>query len=182
MSVSETRAIEQHVWPLTVPCPGCVPKKVMWYTADVAEKLKSAKEYGFTIEGTPSFDWGAIKTRRDAYVHRLNGIYEKNLQKDKVDYIKGRAKFEDEHTLSIKELDGSERKVTAERICIAVGGRPGEMDVPGAKYGINSDGFFSLKEKPKAVAVVGAGYIAVELAGVFHSLGEILVPWTAGSS
>lgn len=146
----------------------------MWYTADVAEKLKSASEYGFTLGSEPEFNWAEIKKRRDAYVHRLNGIYEKNLEKDKVDYIKGRARFEDEHTLIVKELDSdNERKVTAERICIAVGGRPGEIDVPGAKYGINSDGFFALQERPKAVAVVGAGYIAVELAGVFHSLGEV---------
>lgn len=143
----------------------------MWYTADIAEKLKMAKEYGFTLHSEPTFSWPEIKKRRDAYIHRLNGIYEKNLQNDKVDYISGRARFAGPHELIVKELSGGERTVTAEHICIAVGGRPSEIPVEGAKYGIDSDGFFRLEELPKAVAVVGAGYIAVELAGVFHSLG-----------
>lgn len=151
---------------------GCVPKKVMWYTADIAEKLHAAKEYGFTIPGEPSFSWPEIKKRRDAYVHRLNGIYEKNLQNDKVDYIAGRARFAGPHELIVQELEGGkERRVTGEYICIAVGGRPSTIEVPGAKYGIDSDGFFRLKEMPKKVVVVGAGYIAIELAGIFHTLG-----------
>lgn len=57
---------------------------------------------------------------------------------------------------------------------VAVGGRPtipSEDDIPGAKYGIDSDGFFDIEEQPKKVVVVGAGYIAVELAGVFNTLG-----------
>jgi glutathione reductase (NADPH) len=144
----------------------------MWYTADIAEKLKAAPEYGFEIPGEPKFSWPEIKKRRDAYVHRLNGIYEKNLQNDKVDYIAGRARFAGPHELIVKELNGGkERRVTGEHICIAVGGRPGEIDIPGARYGIDSDGFFRLEDLPKKVVVVGAGYIAIELAGVMHTLG-----------
>jgi len=151
---------------------GCVPKKVMWYTADIAEKLKAAKEYGFDVDAEKvNFKWPEIKKRRDAYVHKLNGIYERNLQNDKVDYISGRARFSGPNELVIQENNGGERKVTAEYICIAVGGRPSEINVEGAKYGIDSDGFFRLEEMPKSVAVVGAGYIAVELAGIFHTLG-----------
>jgi glutathione reductase (NADPH) len=143
----------------------------MWYTADICEKLKAAKEYGFTVNQDFKFSWPEIKKRRDAYIHRLNGIYEKNLNNDGVEYISGRARFAGPNELTIQELDGGERTVTAERICIAVGGRPGEIDIEGAKYGIDSDGFFRLEELPKRVVVVGAGYIAVELAGIFHTLG-----------
>ena len=151
---------------------GCVPKKVMWYTADIAEKIKAAKEYGFDLdEKTVKFAWPEIKKRRDAYVHRLNGIYEKNLQNDKVDYISGQAKFAGPHELVVQERSGGEKRLTAEYICIAVGGRPSKIKVEGAEYGIDSDGFFRLEEMPKKVAVVGAGYIAIELAGIFHTLG-----------
>lgn len=152
---------------------GCVPKKVMWYTADIADKLRAAKEYGFSVDPNFSFSWPEIKKRRDAYIHRLNGIYEKNLGNDGVEYISGRARFAGPNELIVKELDGGkERTISAERICIAVGGRPGKIDVEGADYGINSDGFFLLEDLPKRVVVVGAGYIAVELAGVLHTLGE----------
>jgi len=151
---------------------GCVPKKVMWYTADIADKLRAAKEYGFSVDPNFSFSWPEIKKRRDAYIHRLNGIYEKNLGNDGVEYISGRARFAGPNELIVKELDGGkERTISAERICIAVGGRPGKIDVEGADYGINSDGFFLLEDLPKRVVVVGAGYIAVELAGVLHTLG-----------
>jgi len=150
---------------------GCVPKKVMWYAADTAEKIKHAKEYGFDIP-TVNFRWEEIKKRRDAYVHRLNGIYEKNLKNDKVDYIPGRARFAGPNELKVQMLSGGEKSFTAERICIAVGGRPSKIGVEGEEYGINSDGFFLLEHLPKKVVVVGAGYIAIELAGVLHSLGS----------
>lgn len=99
---------------------------------------------------------------------------EKNLVADKVDYHEGYAKFIDAHTLEIKAHDGSTFQVKSKKICVAVGGRPTiptNDKIPGADHGINSDGFFDIEEQPKRVAVVGAGYIAVELAGVFNSLG-----------
>jgi glutathione reductase (NADPH) len=91
-----------------------------------------------------------------------------------VDYHEGYASFKDAHTLEIQSLDGSTYTVSAKKICIAVGGRPTiptNDEIPGAEYGINSDGFFDIETQPKAVAVVGAGYIAVELCGVFNTLG-----------
>jgi glutathione reductase (NADPH) len=93
---------------------------------------------------------------------------------DKVDYHEGYASFKDAHTISIAAPDGSSYEVKAKKICIAVGGRPtipSDDEIPGASYGIDSDGFFDIETQPKAVAVVGAGYIAVELCGVFNTLG-----------
>ena len=86
----------------------------------------------------------------------------------------GHASFVDANTIEIKKHDGSTYNVTAKKILVAVGGRPtipDEKTIPGAQYGITSDGFFELESQPKRVAVVGAGYIAVELAGIFNSLG-----------
>lgn len=102
-----------------------------------------------------------------------------DVANDKVAYLTGRARFVDSTTVSIaptfpKVTGGSdvERTVTADRIIIAVGGKPtAPTDIEGAVLGFDSDGFFALKELPKRVVVVGAGYIAVELAGIFNALG-----------
>ncbi|MFK7886398.1 MAG: glutathione-disulfide reductase [Gammaproteobacteria bacterium] len=145
---------------------GCVPKKVMWYAADVAHAVHDAPGYG--IHATlDRIDWAALKADRDAYVERLNGIYERNLERRGVEYIAGHGRFVDAHTI---EIDG--RRITAPHIVVATGGAPRFPDIPGANLGIDSDGFFALPEQPKKVGVVGSGYIGVELAGVFASLGS----------
>ena len=155
----------------------------MWHAADVAEALKSAPEYGFSDSGSknPNFNWNYFAEKRDAYVRRLNGIYDRNLEKDKVEYISGHAKLlgNKKVEVSIRGEDGQfnagKFTISADHICIATGGRPtlpSDKDIPGASLGIDSDGFFALREQPKRVAVVGAGYIAVELAGVFNTLGS----------
>lgn len=144
---------------------GCVPKKVMWYAADVAHAVHDARGYGIHAS-LERIDWPALKADRDAYVHRLNGIYERNLEKRGVEYIAGHGRFVDAHTI---DIDG--RRISAPNIVIATGGQPRIPELPGAQMGIDSDGFFALAEQPKRVAVVGSGYIGVELAGVFASLG-----------
>jgi glutathione reductase (NADPH) len=145
---------------------GCVPKKVMWYTASHAHHFEHAADYGFNV-AVEGHDWGAVKTRRDAYVGRLNNIYENLLDKSKVDYLVGSARFIDAHTVAIGDTE-----YTADRIVIATGGRPSVPEIPGAGLGITSDGFFELEERPQTVLVAGSGYIAVELAGVFNGLGS----------
>ena len=145
---------------------GCVPKKVMWYAANQTHQMHHAKDYGFDVE-QKGFDWTTLKRNRDAYVKRLNGIYENNLDKRGVDYIDGMARFVDANTVAV-----GDRRITADNIVIATGGRPMVPDIPGAEYGITSDDFFELEEQPKRVLIAGSGYIAVELGGVFNALGS----------
>ena len=145
---------------------GCVPKKVMWYAAEMQHHLEHAADYGFGID-VSGHDWASLKARRDAYVTRLNGIYEKNLDRRGVDYIQGAAHFVDPHTLAVGDVH-----YRADRIAIATGGRPMVPDIPGAGHGIVSDGFFTLEERPQRVLIAGSGYIAVELGGVFNALGS----------
>ncbi|RKP37274.1 glutathione reductase [Dimargaris cristalligena] len=145
---------------------GCVPKKVMFNAATVRETINDAKHYGFTLKDQPDFSWRTLKDHRDAYVHRLNGIYENNLKKDHVEYFFGPAKFVDRTTIQVQD-----DQLQAKKILIATGGHPIYPKVPGAELGIDSDGFFDLEELPKKVAVVGSGYIGVELANIFHALG-----------
>jgi len=132
----------------------------------MASKFHDAPGYGFELV-PPSFDWSALKTRRDAYIERLNGIYDSLLEKSGVTLLRGFGRFVDAHTV---EVDG--RRLTAPHITIATGGQPVFPDIPGADLGISSDGFFALEQQPRRVAVVGSGYIAVELAGVFRALGS----------
>jgi len=144
---------------------GCVPKKVMWFAASSADIIHSAKNYGFDAS-INAFDWGLLKQKRDAYIERLNGIYGNNLTNNNVQHIEGSASFIDSHTIQV-----GDQKYTAERFLIATGGKPSIPAIPGAQYGITSDGFFELEKQPKKVAIIGAGFIAVELAGVFQALG-----------
>ena len=145
---------------------GCVPKKVMWYAAHHAHQIHHAADYGYDLSAG-GHDWNALKSGRDAYVSRLNGIYGNNLDKRGVTHIDGAARFVDAHTLAV---DGTEYR--AERIVIASGGRPIVPDLPGAELGITSDGFFELEDRPERVLIAGSGYIAVELAGIFNGLGS----------
>ena len=145
---------------------GCVPKKVMWNAAHVADSLRDASDYGFQLDVT-GFDWTTLKKKRDAYIGRLNGIYERNLANDKVELVRGFARFTGPHTL---EVGG--RTLSARHIVIATGGRPMVPPVPGAELGITSDGFFELETLPRRVVMVGSGYVSVELGGVFAALGS----------
>jgi glutathione reductase (NADPH) len=155
---------------------GCVPKKVMWSASDMASKIRQAKSYGFVgvdEQLSTTFDWPSFKAKRDAYVHRLNGIYASNLEKEGVQYVFGWAKFKDAKTVEVALREGGTKYYTADHIVIAAGGHPKIPDnIPGAEHGITSDGFFELPTQPKDVAVVGAGYIGVELSGMFHGLGS----------
>jgi glutathione reductase (NADPH) len=152
---------------------GCVPKKVMWNAAGIALALSDAGDYGFGIGAAandiaaPGNDWAILKKKRDAYVLRLNAIYARNLAAKGVAHIKGSARFVDAHTV---EVNGT--RLSAARMVIATGGAPIVPDVPGARLGITSDGFFELERRPQRVAIVGSGYVACELASAFQELGS----------
>eukprot|EP00062_Callorhinchus_milii_P007557 gi/632949321/ref/XP_007890092.1/ PREDICTED: glutathione reductase, mitochondrial [Callorhinchus milii] len=150
---------------------GCVPKKVMWNAAVHAEYLHDHADYGFEVPSV-KFSWRMIKEKRDAYVSKLNDIYQNNLNKDQVETIRGHATFTSDAEPTL-EVDG--KRYTAPHILIATGGRPivpSDKDIPGASLGISSDGFFELEELPRKSVIVGAGYIAVEIAGILSALGS----------
>lgn len=147
----------------------------MWHAADAAERMHAAAGYGYgKMDLKPKFDWPSFKPARDAYIRRLNGIYESNFNKEGVEYHVGWARMTSKNAVEVTRDDGSKYELKAKNIFLAVGGTPvipSDDEIPGASLGIDSDGFFALEDQPKSVAVVGAGYIAVELAGIFHTLG-----------
>lgn len=171
---AKTAVIEGARWGGTCVNVGCVPKKVMYNTAHVHETIKEAKDFGFDVPSGVTFDWSKVKLYRDRYIKRLNGIYESGLDKLSIDRISGLGSFDGPNTIVVAESgseSGAVRRITAQHILVAVGGAPNKLGVPGDEHIIDSDGFFDLETQPKKVGVIGAGYIAVELAGVFHGLG-----------
>jgi len=155
----------------------CVPKKITWNAATMAETMADAKGYGFDVE-VKNFDWKHFTEKRDAYVKRLNGIYSRNLNNDSVTHLAGRAKLISPTEVEVDEQTpeglglGSKAVYSADHILIATGGYPiVPVDIPGSEYGITSDGFFELYEQPKKAVLVGAGYISVEFSGIFQALG-----------
>jgi glutathione reductase (NADPH) len=146
---------------------GCVPKKVMWNAAHLAHALEQAPHYGFSLD-VNGHDWGKLKAGRDAYVQRLNGIYERNLARKNIATIRSYGRF----TSRTEILTASGETYSAPHILIATGGYPRVPAIPGAELGITSDGFFDLPQLPKRVALVGSGYVAVEFGGVLQALGS----------
>lgn len=149
---------------------GCVPKKVLWNAGTIAEALHHAQYYGFpaAAPSNPTLDWSKLKAIRDSYIARLNGIYADNLKKTGVDIVNGRGEL-----LGAGKVRVGEAEYAAKTILIATGSHANwPENVPGCEHGITSDGFFELTEQPRNVAIVGAGYIAVELAGIFKTFGS----------
>ncbi len=145
---------------------GCVPKKVMWYGAELAHSLELARDYGFDLE-LHGFDWIELVRRREAYIDDINRWYATWVEDNDITLIQGRARLADARTVTVDE-----RRLQAEHIVLSPGAEPLVPEIPGAELGITSDDFFRLQEQPREVAVVGAGYIAVELACTLRALGS----------
>jgi len=163
---AKTAVIESNKLGGTCVNVGCVPKKVMWFGAHLVDALKDMPAYGLDVE-LKSFDWARLVDSREKYIQGINDWYINYLKDSKIDHIQGYASFVD-----AKNLKVGDKTYTADHIVISPGGYPTIPDVPGAELGITSDGFFELTSQPKRVVVVGAGYIAVELAGVLNGLGS----------
>jgi len=145
---------------------GCVPKKVMWYAANLAHAVDDARHFGIPASRGAT-DWARLVQGRQNYIGMINRYWDGYVAEQGITRIDGRARFVDARTL---EVEG--RRYSADHIVIATGGRPVVPPVPGAELGITSDGFFQLERQPERVAIIGAGYIGVELAGVLQALGS----------
>lgn len=145
---------------------GCVPKKVMWQASSMLEMIdRDASSYGIQAD-VEKFDFKQLVERREKYIDFLHGAYDRGLDSNQVERIAGYATFKSDHVISV---NGEE--YMAPHILIATGGRPSQMQIPGGEFAIDSNGFFELTEQPKAVVVLGAGYIAAELSGVLQGMG-----------
>jgi glutathione reductase (NADPH) len=144
---------------------GCVPKKLMVYASAFSGLYQNATGYGWSSVQT-SFDWTRLVEAVDKEVRRLSLLHVGWLEKAGVELIRGSARFVDAHTLEV-----GERKITADKILIAVGGEAVKPDIPGIEHAITSREMFLLQEQPKRMAIIGSGYISVEFAGIMNGLG-----------
>jgi len=145
---------------------GCVPKKIMWYAAQLAHAVDDAGAFGVpATRGTT--DWARLVSGRERYIRDINEYWNGYVADSGITRIPGHARFIDSRTIEVGGVS-----YRADHIVIATGGKPIVPGVPGAELGITSDGFFELREQPRRVAVIGGGYIGVELAGVMQALGS----------
>lgn len=150
---------------------GCVPKKVMWQASEMLEMIRrDAPSYGIDAE-IKEFDFAELVARREKYIRFLHTAYQRGLDSNHVEVIRGYAQFIDKETVAV-----GEEHFTAPNILIATGGRSGKLQIPGGEYAKDSNDFFRLTEKPKRMVVLGAGYIAVEFSGLAQQMG-IEVAW-----
>lgn len=145
---------------------GCVPKKIMWFGANLAGVLEDAKSFGFDVSNN-GFDWAQLVEKREAYISGINSWYHGYLADLDIEEISGDASFVDAHSI---EVNG--KRYTAKHLVVATGTRPTLPDFPGGEHTISSDGFFALNRQPRRVVIAGSGYVAVELAGVLRGLGS----------
>ncbi|MEP6907261.1 MAG: glutathione-disulfide reductase [Pseudoxanthomonas sp.] len=146
---------------------GCVPKKAMWLAADLAQRIDLASRMGFDLPA-PKLDWQEFIVHRQRYIAGIHDSYRKRLDAAGIVHLPCHGHFVDAHTLETHQG----LRVSGAHILIATGGKPKRPDIPGAELGLVSDDFFNLRNAPARVAIVGGGYIAVELAGVLQALGS----------
>lgn len=145
---------------------GCVPKKIMFNASMINEMIHHAPEYGFSLTAT-TLDWNTLVNKRNAYIERLRENYAKRFTQHNITLIQGAGAFHDTHSVQVNDT-----LYQAQHIIIATGGEPSLPIIHGVQHAIDSDGFFALTKQPEKVAIIGSGYIGVELAGVLNSLGS----------
>ncbi len=145
---------------------GCVPKKVMWYAANLAHAVHDAPDFGVQAS-IERIDWNKLVQGRENYIAMINRFWDGYVDDLGIDHIRGRGRFVDRHRVAV-----GDDLYQADHIVIATGGQPIVPPLPGADLGITSDGFFALTERPERAAIIGGGYIGVELAGVLAALGS----------
>ena len=146
---------------------GCVPKKLLVYGSRFRDEFDDAAGFGWTVPEAPRMDWARLVAAKDREVDRLNGIYIRLLRDSGVTLVEGRARLVDAHTVAV-----GDRTFTAKHVLLATGSRPVLPPVRGIEHAITSNEALDLKALPPRVAIVGGGYIGVEFAGIFGTLGS----------
>ena len=144
---------------------GCVPKKVMWYAAQLAQAVRDGGGFGVRAQAAP-YDWSALVAGRNRFVARINDYWSNYVEREGIASLTGLGCLVEARTVEVAGV-----RYSADHIVIATGSHPLIPRVPGAELGITSDGLFELLAQPRRIAIIGGGYVGVELAGVLRALG-----------
>jgi dihydrolipoamide dehydrogenase len=151
---------------------GCIPSKALLHVAKLIEESELAKNWGIDF-AEPKIDLARLRSWKESVVKKLTGGLGQLSKQRSVQYIQGRAAFENSTTLRISKADGADQTLSFDRIILATGSRP--AIVPSLKLDsprmMDSTGALNLEEVPGSLLVVGGGYIGLELGSVYAALG-----------
>ena len=154
---------------------GCVPKKLFVYGSEFGGGFSDSRGFGWALDA-PNHSWGELLEKKNKEIERLNGIYGRLLRNSGVDVLEGRGRLLGGGLVEVAPVGGAAgdrppRVLRAKNILVATGGRPARLEIPGQELAITSDEALVLEKLPKKIVIVGAGYIAVEFAGIFAGFG-----------
>lgn len=163
---AKVAVVEEYRYGGTCVIRGCVPKKLFVYASRFKDEFEVAKSFGWNVDA--SFDWSVLKANKDKEIDRLEGIYVSMLEGSNVEVIRDRAVVAGANEV---RLLNANKVLKTKNILVAVGGAPFKPNVPGNELGITSNEAFLMEELPESILIEGAGYIAVEFAGIYAGLG-----------
>ena len=150
---------------------GCIPKKLFVYAAHVSDEIREAAGFGWSVPDSHRHDWSTLQARKDSEIGRLQSIYERLLHGAGCAVLNGRGRLVDANTVEVTSPGAKPTRITGEQILVATGGRP-RLPKEVSHEGIwTSDDVFRAESRPATIAVVGGGYIALEMACIFRGLG-----------
>jgi len=152
---------------------GCIPSKALLHVAKLIDESRHATNWGIEY-GDPKIDLARLRSWKEGVVKKLTGGLGVLSKQRKVEYIQGRAAFENSNTLRVSEAGGGDSSLTFDRIILATGSRPAvipslKLDSPRV---MDSTSALNLSEVPGTLLVIGAGYIGLELGTVYAALGS----------
>jgi dihydrolipoamide dehydrogenase len=168
----KTALIEQRFMGGTCLNVGCIPTKALLASADAWRTVKSARDYGISVEGA-TFDFAKIMNRKERVVKQLRGGVEFLMKKHAITVLNGAGTLTGTNSIGVTLTEGGEQEISAVSLILATGSVPARPPIPGldgAKV-VTSDEILSLPERPARLAVIGAGAIGVEFAYFFNALG-----------
>jgi len=152
---------------------GCIPSKALLHVAKLIDETRHAKNWGIEY-GDPKVDLAGLRSWKEGVVKKLTGGLGVLSKQRKVEYIRGRAAFENSNTLRVSKEGGGDQSLTFDRIILATGSRPAiipslKLDSPRV---MDSTSALDLNEVPGTLLVIGGGYIGLELGTVYAALGS----------
>jgi dihydrolipoamide dehydrogenase len=151
---------------------GCIPSKALLHVAKLIEESQQSKNWGIEFP-PPKIDLARLRAWKESVVKKLTGGLGQLSKQRHVEYIQGRAAFENSTTLRISKADATETTLSFDRVILATGSRP--AIIPTLKLDslrvMDSTGALNLEDIPGSLLVVGGGYIGLELGSVYAALG-----------